>query len=72
MPDDGGNGAGKVNINQASEEDLARLSEVGGERARRIIEFRCERGDFSCVDDLEEVPGFGKRRVEALKGSLKV
>lgn len=60
----------KVNINQATAEQLANLPRVGAKAAQRIVDFRKARGPFARVEDLMEVKGFGEKRFEQLKPYL--
>lgn len=51
---------GKVNVNQASAEELALLPRIGPSIAARIVEFRDENGPFRSVEDLMLVRGIGE------------
>jgi len=62
----------KVNINQATAEQLANLPRVGAKAAQRIVDFRKARGPFARIEDLMEVKGFGEKRFEQLKPYLAV
>ncbi len=62
----------KVNLNTASEEELARVSDIGSARAHKIVEHRNAHGRFGSVDELEEVEGFGKTLTQDEKGALEV
>jgi competence protein ComEA len=62
----------KVNINQASAEQLARLPRVGVKAAQRIVDFRQANGPFARPEDLMEVKGFGEKRFEQLKPYLAI
>jgi len=58
---------GKVNINSASEEELALLPRVGPAVAGRIIEFREQSGAFESAEDLMMVKGIGERTFELIE-----
>ena len=66
-----GNGK-KVNINQASAEELARLPRVGAKAAQRVVDYRKAKGPFARPEDLMEVKGFGEKKFEQLKPYLAV
>jgi competence protein ComEA len=57
---------GKVNVNDASVEQLALLPRIGPAVAQRIVEFREANGDFKAVEDLMLVRGIGEKTFERL------
>lgn len=56
-----------VNINTASEEQLALLPRVGPSLAKRIIEFRDANGRFKAREDLMLVRGIGESTYQLLE-----
>jgi competence protein ComEA len=62
----------KVNINQASAEQLAYLPRVGAKAAQKVVDYRKAKGPFSRPEDLMEVKGFGEKKFEQLKPYLAV
>lgn len=57
--------SGKVSINTASAEELARaMNGVGLKKAQAIVSYREEYGPFKSIDDLRQVPGMGGALVE--------
>lgn len=62
--------AGKVNLNQASLEQLAYLPRVGPALALRIADFRKENGAFKTVEDLMLVRGIGEKTFALMKPYL--
>jgi len=64
--------AGQVNLNTATQAELDTLKGVGPVKAKAIIDYRARNGSFKSVDDLEKVPGFGKKTVEKLRADLTV
>lgn len=65
-------GGGKVDLNQATAEQLDTLPGVGPVTAKRIIEWRTAHGRFNSVDQLREIEGIGERRFSQLRGSVTV
>lgn len=61
-----------VNLNKASEQELAEVSDIGSQRAHKIVEYRSAHGEFKSVDDLENVEGFSKTLASDLKDALEV
>ena len=60
----------QLNINSASAEELERVSQLDGERARYLIEARDRIGGFKSWDDVKrEAPSFEEGMVDRLKGS---
>lgn len=60
-----------VDLNTASVEDLQTLDGVGPATAEKIVQLREERGGLAGVDDLDEVPGIGAKKLEALRAQLE-
>ena len=60
-----------LNINTASAEELQTLPNIGETTAQRIIDYRTQHGDFSSVDDLQNVRGIGEKTLEKLKPFIK-
>jgi len=58
---------GKVNVNEATAEELECLPGIGKTLAARIIAYRNEHGPFSSLDELEKVSGIGKETIERLR-----
>lgn len=63
----------KVNINQATAEQLARvLRGVGMARAQAIIELREKLGGFKDIEDLLQVRGLGVKVLEDNKDRIEL
>lgn len=65
-----GAGGGPVSLASATAADLEALDGVGPALAARIIAWRDSHGGFPSVDALDEVPGIGPARMEALRPHL--
>ena len=61
-----------ININTAGVKDLNRLPGIGLKTASKIIEYRQNYGDFNSVDDLLEVKGIGKKKLEKIKSYIYI
>ena len=59
-----------LNINTASEEELATLPGIGGVLAGRIVDYRTEHGPFEAEEDLLKVSGIGERKLAELDGRI--
>ena len=65
-----GEEANKVNINQASVEEIAILKNVGPKYAERIVQYRQENGPFKSPEDLMKVKGIGSKTFELNKDQI--
>ena len=63
-------GAGKININSASLEELQTLSGIGPVTAQKIIDYRSANGKFLELNHLMDVPGIGEKTFDALEDSI--
>lgn len=59
--------AGKININEATAEELDSLPGIGPVLAGRILEYREKNGRFQSLDQLKNVSGIGESTFEKLK-----
>ncbi len=66
------NATEKVNINTASIEQLMQLDRVGAKYAKRIVEYREEKGDFQKPEEIMNVKGIGKKTWEANKDRIVI
>jgi competence protein ComEA len=61
-----------VNLNSATLEQLDTLDGVGPTTAQKIIDFRTAHGGFGAVDDLDQIPGIGEKKIAALRDQVTV
>ena len=61
-----------VDLNTASQAELETVKGIGPAKAKAIIEFRKKNGDFRSVNDLDKVPGFGKKTLDMVKKDITV
>lgn len=59
-----------ININSADEKMLAKLPGIGMKKAKSIVQYRLENGQFETVDELTKVKGVGKKLVAKLEGKI--
>ncbi|MCX7845154.1 MAG: helix-hairpin-helix domain-containing protein [Dictyoglomaceae bacterium] len=61
----------KININFATEKELESLPGIGPSLAKRIIEYREQKGPFKDLKDLEKVKGIGEKKIEQIKDLIE-
>ncbi|MHC5034925.1 MAG: ComEA family DNA-binding protein [Planctomycetota bacterium] len=57
----------RLDVNTASDFELAMLPGIGKKMAQAIVEYRREHGPFASLEDLTRVRGIGRRKVEAIR-----
>jgi comEA protein len=62
----------KININKATLKELVALPGIGETMAKRIIEYRIEKGAFKNLDDLLNVRGIGKKKLNQLSKFITI
>jgi comEA protein len=60
----------KINLNTASLEEFERLPHIGPVLAKRIVDYRYERGGFGSLEEIIKVKGVGKKTYQAIKAYL--
>ncbi|WP_314720513.1 helix-hairpin-helix domain-containing protein [Parvimonas micra] len=66
-----GNNSKLININTASKEELCKLTGIGENKAKLIIEYR-EKNKFTKIEDITKVSGIGKKTFEKIKNDITV
>jgi competence protein ComEA len=61
-----------LNLNTATLEQLDTLDGVGPATAQKILDYRKAHNGFGSVDELDQVPGIGPKRLAALRDHLRV
>lgn len=61
-----------ININTASLEQLMTLSGIGESKAKSIISYREENGNFNEIEDITKVSGIGQALYEKIKDYITV
>lgn len=63
---------GLVNINTANLHQLWNINGLGETKARAILKYREEHGNFTRVDDLVNVKGIGEKTLEKIRKYITV
>jgi len=61
----------KINLNEATENELMTLTGIGEITAKKIIEYR-KNGNFEVIDDIKKVPGIGDSKFDKIKDKIAV
>lgn len=61
-----------INVNTASLDELMVVTGIGKKIARAIVGYRRKYGNFSCLDELKEVPGIGHNNFKKMKDYLTI
>ena len=63
---------GLININKASEAVLCTIPGIGLQRAKQIIEYREENGNFKCIEDIMKISGIKEGMFEKIAPYITV
>lgn len=61
-----------TNINTATTNELTNISGIGEAKAKSIIAYREEHGQFQTIEDIKKVSGIGDSLYEQIKNSITV
>lgn len=61
----------KVDINSASEAELAKIPGIGEKIAKAIVEHRAKE-PFKTIEDIKKVKGIGEKKFEKIKDLIEV
>ena len=64
--------SGKVNINNATKDELTSLPGIGSSTASKILEYIKEKGKFKKIEDIQNVSGIGQSKYESIKDLIDV
>jgi competence protein ComEA len=71
-PDKSGKTDKIVNINTADEKELDSLPGIGPVMAKKIADYRSEKGTFYNIEELKGVPGISEKKFDKLKNLISV
>ena len=63
---------GKIDLNRATEDDLAVVPGVGPKLAKALVEERARLGGFKSWDEVDRVSGVGDAKLDALKATAEI
>ena len=62
----------KVNINTATVEEFQKLTGIGESKAKAIVSYREENGEFQNIEEIKNVPGIGDSVYEKIKDYITI
>lgn len=62
----------KININQATNKELAVIKGIGTQKAQAIIDYRETNGDFVSIEELIKVKGIGQSTLQKITPFLSL
>lgn len=62
----------KINLNEATVQQLVKIKGIGQKYAERIVEYRENNGKFEKVEDVMKIKGIGKKKFESIKDTIIV
>ncbi len=68
----GGETSGKINLNQATKEELMTLTGIGEVKAAAIIKYREEHGSFGSIEELKEIDGIKDGVFQKIRDDITV
>ncbi|HXH71409.1 MAG TPA: helix-hairpin-helix domain-containing protein [Mariprofundaceae bacterium] len=61
-----------LDVNTATVEQLQAVKGIGPKLAAAIVEYRNAHGKFRSIEELTEVKGIGSKKLEKIRGHLRV
>jgi len=61
-----------IDLNKATKEDFMKLPGIGKATAEAILHYRADHGSFKTVDELLNVKGIGKKKLERIMQFISV
>ena len=61
-----------LNINKADLATLEKVKFLGAKKAKLLVDYRQQHGDFKSVEDLTKVKGFGKKTLARIEAKNEV
>ncbi len=56
----------RVDLNKVDFDELCNIPNIGPTLAERILQYRLEHGAFRTVEELDQVPGIGEKKLKLL------
>lgn len=66
------NNDGKININEASKDELKTIPGIGDVTAQKIIDYRENNRGFNSIEDIKKIDRIGEKTFEKLKDKIDI
>ncbi|MFC1494246.1 ComEA family DNA-binding protein [Thermodesulfobacteriota bacterium] len=60
----------KIDLNEATVQELVKIKGIGQKYAERIVEYRENIGKFEKIEDIMNIKGIGKKKFESIKDTI--
>jgi len=61
-----------INLNTATLQEILKLPSIGSKTAGAILEYRAEKKEFTSIDELLEIKGISKKKLEKIKKYIRL
>lgn len=62
----------KIDLNEASVQELVKIKGIGQKYAERIVEYRENNGRFEKIEEIMNIKGIGKKKFESIKETIVI
>ncbi|MDB4976117.1 MAG: ComE protein [Myxococcaceae bacterium] len=71
-PHDGSRSSGGLDLNSASEEQIAEIDMIGKKLAHALVQQRSQQGGFRSWEELQKVPGLDPMKIAELQRASRL
>lgn len=62
----------RINVNQATQQELEQIPGIGPVLAKRIYEYRLKEGSFQTPEDMKKVSGIGPKKLDKISNYILI
>lgn len=60
----------KIDLNEATVQELVKIKGIGQKYAERIVEYRENNGRFEKIEEIMNIKGIGRKKFESIKDTI--
>ena len=60
----------KIDLNEATVQELVKIKGIGQKYAERIVEYRENNGRFEKIEEIMNIKGIGQKKFESIKDTI--